>query len=191
MRFNKNLFVFLGIFTLVGFSLIGGLIVIYIIKQPFASIFSHGFHWLYQLAIGLVYGLITAFLGWQIIKSKLLTDTKSFYTKLIEDLDLNIWDILFISACAGIGEEILFRAAVQYYLGIWITAVIFVAMHGYLNPKNWKLSIYGGFMTLVIVGIGYMFEYIGMISAMAAHFAIDVYLLTAMNKQAKSMRKPD
>ena len=52
-------------------------------------------------------------------------------------------DALFISFCAGFGEEILFRTGMQHYLGILITSIFFVAIHGYLNPFNWRYSLYG------------------------------------------------
>ena len=84
------------------------------------------------------------------------------------------------------GEELLFRGAIQYWLGIWLTAILFVAIHGYLNPKNWKLSIYGVFMTFAIVGIGYFFEYFGIITAMSAHFMIDVYLFSVITAPRES-----
>ena len=64
----------------------------------------------------------------------------------------------------------------QYYAGIWITSIVFIAIHGYLNPKNWRLSIYGLYMTAVIVGLSYLFEELGMIFAISAHFAIDLFL---------------
>jgi hypothetical protein len=67
--------------------------------------------------------------------------------------------------------------------------VLFVAIHGYLNPKNWKLSIYGAYMCLVIGGIGYLCDYLGITAAIAAHFAIDVVLLYALVKTPLSPQK--
>ena len=87
---------------------------------------------------------------------------------------------------AGFGEEILFRACIQQYWGIWITAIFFVAIHGYLNPKDWRLSIYGLFMTFIIVIIGYMYQFFGLWSAIFAHFAIDLYLLKKLTSTAES-----
>ncbi|PCJ89114.1 MAG: CPBP family intramembrane metalloprotease [Flavobacteriales bacterium] len=179
---SKNLFFGLGLFTLIGFSLIGALIIKYGIGTSFGSVFQHGIAWYFQILIGLVYGFVGAWLGWKIIKSKLLIQTREFYRNILKDLELNIHEIIFISFCAGVGEEILFRGAIQYYLGIWLTAIIFVAIHGYLNPKNWKLSIYGAFMTVVIAGMGWMFEEIGLLSAISAHFAIDAYLLKKLTE---------
>lgn len=174
---NKNLFFGLGLFTLFGFSAIGWAIIYFFIGLPFGSIFQHGVSWFLQVLVGLIYGAFTGWLGWLVVKSKLLDKTRKFYTGIIRELNLNIHEIIFISFCAGVGEEILFRAAVQYYLGIWLTAILFVAIHGYLSPMNWRISIYGAFMTIIIAGVGYMFDYFGLISAISAHFAIDVVLL--------------
>ena len=75
------------------------------------------------------------------------------------------------------GEEILFRAGIQDYLililpeikawfegttvdpallntwkyehaSVWITSFLFIVIHGYLSPWNWRLSIYGTFMVI-------------------------------------------
>ena len=145
------------------------------------SLFETGMVWYYQLLIGLIYGLVAALLGWRLINIQLMHDVKSFYALIIQQLKLNWLDIIFISFCAAVGEELLFRGAIQYWLGIYITSIIFVGIHGYLNPKDWKISIYGGYLTLVMIGISYGFEELGMISAMTAHFAIDVYLLSVIS----------
>jgi uncharacterized protein len=179
---NKNLFVSLGLFTLFGFSAIAWLIIYFFIGVPFGTIFQHGVHWFYQVSAGLAYGSFAGWLGWLVVKSKLLYKTRKFYSSVIQELDLNIHEIIFISFCAGVGEEILFRAAVQYYLGVWLTAILFVAIHGYLSPVNWRISVYGAFMTVIIAGIGYMFNYLGLFSAISAHFAIDVVLLWYLTK---------
>lgn len=179
---TKNHFFFLGLITLIGFSLLGAGIITYLIDVPFHSIFSHGLKWYYQIGIGVIYGFITAFIGWKLITMSFLKDTKQFYSSILKDFQLTISDIVFISLCAGIGEEILFRGAAQYYFGIYLTSIIFVAIHGYLNPKDWKISVYGLYMTIVIIGIGYMFDYFGLLSAIAAHFSIDFFLLIQLTK---------
>jgi membrane protease YdiL (CAAX protease family) len=186
---NKRTLFLLGLLTLFGFSSLGGWIIEQFLDVRFFSLFQTETPWYTQIGMGLLYGTITATGAWRIVNSDLLTDTRTFFAKFIQDLRLSIIDILFISFCAGTGEEILFRGAIQPYLGIWITAVLFVAIHGYLNPKNWKLSIYGAYMCLVIGGIGYLCDYLGITAAIAAHFAIDVVLLYALVKTPLSPQK--
>ena len=180
---NKNVFLSLGLFTLVGFGLLGIFIIQVFIEQPFVSLFYHGIAWHYQLLTGIIYGSFTAYIGWKIISIPKLASIKNFYSETIAFFELSVSDIIFISLCAGIGEEILFRGAAQYYLGIPLTSIIFVAIHGYLNPKDWKISIYGLYMLLVIFGIGYAFEYLGMIFCMTAHFSIDFVLLMYLTEK--------
>ncbi|MBK7566807.1 MAG: CPBP family intramembrane metalloprotease [Bacteroidetes bacterium] len=43
--------------------------------------------------------------------------------------------MLFLSFCAGVGEELLFRGAIQPWLGIWLTALLFI-FYTDLNPKD-------------------------------------------------------
>ncbi|MBL4653510.1 MAG: CPBP family intramembrane metalloprotease [Flavobacteriales bacterium] len=155
-----------------------GIVIIELFQDtPTLEILETGMAWYYQLPLGITYGLITAWLGWQLIKLQLMNEVKNFYSSIIRELNLNWIDVIFISFCAGVGEELLFRGGIQYWLGMYITSIIFVAIHGYLNPKDWKISLYGIYLTIVMIGISYAFEKLGLISAMAAHFAIDVYLL--------------
>ncbi len=179
---NRTTFFVLGLITLIGFSAIGGIIMELFLDVRFLSIFNTPWSWYEQIAFGLLYGLFTAIIGWEIVKLKFLSSTRRFFGDLIKNLNLGFWDIAFISFCAGTGEEILFRGAIQPYLGIWITAILFVAIHGYLNPWDWKISVYGLYMCFVIGGIGIMCNKLGITSSIAAHFAIDLYLLLALNK---------
>jgi membrane protease YdiL (CAAX protease family) len=108
------------------------------------------------------------------------------YAPLIQNLKLSTTAIVLLSFCAGFGEELLFRGALQPLLGIWITAIIFVAIHGYLNPRDWRLSVYGTVMTLIIVVLGYMTEVWGIFTACAAHMAIDIVLFKYLVDSGKN-----
>jgi len=186
---NRRTFFLLGLLTLVGFSSVGGWVIEQFQDIRFISLFQTEIPWYTQIGIGLLYGIVTATGAWLIVQSDLLTDTRTFFARIIQQLRLSIFDILFISFCAGVGEEILFRGAIQPYLGIWITAILFVAIHGYLNPKNWRLSVYGIYMCLVIGGMGYLCDYLGITTAIAAHFAIDVVLLYALVRTPLPQKK--
>lgn len=183
---NRNTFFILGLFTLLGFTAIGGIVIEQFLNIRFLTIFNNPFPWYIQIGYGMLYGLITALIGWKIVQLKFLTSTRIFFGNLIKSLNLSVWEIVFISFCAGTGEEILFRGAIQPFLGVWITAVIFVAIHGYLNPWDWKISVYGVFMCFVIGGIGIMCNKFGITSSIAAHFTIDLVLLLALNNSNES-----
>ena len=173
---KKNILL-LALLTLFGFSLVGWLILRYFLSTPFIEIFDGDMATGYQVLIGSVYGLVAALFGWAIIKLPFMKQILKTYAGLIKNLRLGYGEIILISFCAGVGEEILFRGAIQPMLGVWLTSIIFVALHGYLNPANWRISIYGIFMTFIIAGLGYFTIEFGIISAMAAHMMIDVVLL--------------
>lgn len=177
---NKSLFISLGFITLFGFGTAGFLVNYFFSSEVWYFPFLNRTNFFLQIGIGIPFGLFTAFVGWKIVNLKKLKDGFKDYSNLLGNLDLSIHEIIFISFCAGFGEELFFRGAIQQFWGIWITAIFFVAIHGYLNPKNWKLSVYGIYMTLVIAALGFGYEYFGIWSSISAHFAIDVFLLYKM-----------
>lgn len=138
---------------------------------------------IYQILGGSLFGLVAAIGGWQIVLTDYLKPVRLKFSGLFQQLNLSVSQIVVLSFCAGIGEEILFRGAIQPYLGIWLTAFLFVAIHGYLNPKNLRISIYGLYMTLVIAALGYLTVYAGILSAIFAHTVIDIYLLMQLSKK--------
>lgn len=163
--------------TLIGFSAIGLLLIYFFQDQSIPRLFLEPVHWGYQLLIGIAVGYISAILALQVIHLPWLAETNRYYTDLVQQFELTAPKIIFISICAGVGEEILFRGAIQHWLGVVVTAILFVAIHGYINPADWRISIYGLFMTLVMIIIGYMTVHLGLISSITAHFMIDLVLL--------------
>ena len=95
---------------------------------------------LIPIGYGLEFGIVYAFFASILLKSSIFSELPINLEKLISSMKITRIDALFISFCAGFGEEILFRTGMQHYLGILITSIVFVAIHGYLNPLNWKLS---------------------------------------------------
>ena len=184
---SKKTIILLGLATLIGMGGLGLLIIRWFIAPDLQNYFLFGAPVYLQLIIGSGYGIISAFLAWQLINSPRLQNVKTEYVGFLSSLKLRMPEVIFISFCAGIGEELLFRGAIQPYLGIFFTSLIFVAIHGYLNPKNLEITWYGILMTLVIIGIGNMYEKIGVFSAMAAHFWIDVILLLYINRYHKKL----
>ena len=178
---SKKTIMLLALGTLVVFGGVGALLIPYVRDMKFLEFMSGTEKYWLQLTVGIVFGIITAKAGWQIIELPKLADTKIFFTNLIKPLKLNSGQIIFISICAGVGEELLFRGAVQPMLGIWITSILFVLLHGYLNPFNIPLTLYGIYMVLVIGVMGLMTEYFGILAAMIAHTLIDIILLRELS----------
>lgn len=137
-----------------------------------------------QLLVGVGVGLAAAFAARFMVSLPMMQKVKTGYVQILGNFNLNWSEIVFISLCAGVGEEFLFRGALQPFMGVYITSFLFVFIHGYLNPRDWRLSIYGLFMTLVIVVLGTLAERQGLLVAIIAHTIIDIVLLHQLQQAA-------
>ena len=171
----------LALATLVIFGGLGMAIIPYVRQVRIAEFFSGAEKYWLQIMIGICFGVITAKAGWQIVELPMLQKTKVFFSGLIKPLKLDTTQIIFISICAGVGEELFFRGAIQPMLGIWMTAILFVLLHGYLNPFNMSLTMYGIYMVLVVGVLGLLTEHFGIITAIIAHTLIDIILLRELS----------
>jgi len=187
---GRKLILGLATFTLVGFSFIGLVIIHFFVDQDPLEILKGHMTFGIQSIVGVVFGLLAAILAHFIISRKWMEEVQAKYAGLIGPLKLGFWEILYISICAGIGEEVLFRGAIQPLLGVIFTAVVFVALHGYLNPKDARISVYGFFMVLVMIAMGVICDQIGIVSSMIAHTVIDIYLLLVLSSGI-GKRQPD
>jgi len=80
-------------------------------------------------------------------------------------------EILILALASSIGEELLFRGAMQPWLGLWPQALIFAALH--VGPGirflPWTISAF-----VLGVVFGYVFEWTGDLGApIVAHFTIN------------------
>lgn len=166
----------LGLLTILLFPITAFGIHFFFSLESFLSIFSTKSNYLVEVGIGVLIGIAGGFLGWGLISIPFMREVRRKYQGLIYSLRLDLFTIVFVSFCAGIGEEILFRGVLQDYFGIWVTSILFVGIHGYLSPKNWRVSIYGTYMVLLIALLGYLSIRFGLLTAMIAHSFIDIVL---------------
>ena len=99
---------------------------------------------------------------------------------LVSRLDLDALNPLWISLSAGIGEELLFRGALQPILGIWWASFIFTVAHfrsGQFHSMNWQKLIYAASVFIAGLFLGYVFLEIGLIAAMVTHTIVNVVSL--------------
>ena len=181
---RDNTVILLGIFTLIIFGSTGVFIIEKFHEKEFISLLLYGWSIPLQLLTGIGCGLLSSGIALFIITRKFFIREKDYYRSLILKLNLNNSKIVFISFCAGVGEEIFFRAAIQPILGTWLTSLTFVALHGYLNPLNWRISLYGIVMVFIIAGFGYLFEVAGLITVMTAHTIFDIVLLKLLQEKS-------
>jgi membrane protease YdiL (CAAX protease family) len=182
LNFSQRKLFLLGFFTLFGFGGIG-LSILYFAESVTPIVFFTSGQLLWQqLLSGTVFGISAAVAALGIVQTNWMSKEMNFFGELIEKMAPTYAHAVFYSFCAGVGEEILFRGGIQPYLGIWVTSFFFILLHGYINPYNLALTVYGLFMVLVSAGLGYLFELYGILSSITAHFLFDLVMFIALKK---------
>lgn len=180
--------------TLLGFPLLGALVLWIFQKPVLATMLRSELNPVLQIGLGGAIGTLLGLGARYIVSLPILLPIAEKYSGLVYRMKLKSRDVYFLSFCAGFGEELFFRGAFQPLVGLWPAAIIFVAIHGYLNPMNWRVSIYGIYMTLAIALLGYLTEWWGIWTACAAHMVIDIilfqFLIKLGHRQARSFEYP-
>lgn len=138
-----------------------------------------------QILTGVTVGWIFGEIGRWMFRNPKLKETLDDYLilKELKKFSLSNPQILQISIVAGISEEILFRAALQPIIGIWLTSLIFIGVHGYIRFKTLGHFIFTIFTFLLSVILGLLFIYFGIISAILAHTIYDIILLRELKNE--------
>jgi len=132
---------------------------------------------------GLILGLSYAGISLVFMQAKVFDKLPSRIEHVVKQMNLSVLDCIFLSICAGVGEELLFRSGFQFYFGPILTSIFFVAIHGYLNPRNWRMSLYGLIVLPFIFLISYGFITYGLWFSIVAHFSYDLVLFLVISKQ--------
>lgn len=177
---DKRRLRYLSWLTLFGMSAIGIVLISYLQKREVQPVLLGGRRYYLQMLTGLFFGSLSALLALLLIRGKNFRGVRTFFEDLIGDINPSFFNILFYSFCASVGEEILFRAGVQPLIGIWPASLLFVLLHGYLNPYNINLTIYGVFLIVICAGFGYLFKFFGLTSSMIAHFIYDISMFCVL-----------
>ncbi|MCH8557958.1 MAG: CPBP family intramembrane metalloprotease [Balneolia bacterium] len=137
-----------------------------------------------QLAAGVVLGSVFGYSGGRLISIPGFREVSEDLqvVRVIRRAGLRRNDVIQISFIAGTTEEWLFRAALQPLLGIWITSVLFVAVHGYFKFSTRYHFFFGFFMLVLSFVLGLLFAQVGLISAMVAHFVYDVWVMEKIRR---------
>ena len=130
-----------------------------------------------QLLVGQVLALLAAGVSWLLFR---VTANSASSARTIESyakLDLGGLNPLWISIAAAIGEEMLFRAALQPLLGVWIVSLLFLVTH---VPVYRFRKLDGATLAQaasVFVGsvvLGFVFQRVGLLASMLVHAWIDI-----------------
>jgi membrane protease YdiL (CAAX protease family) len=174
--------------TLILFPLLGWGILQFFEDDALGMMVRSEMNFFLQIIAGAAVGVALGYLAQAIITRPFMGDIEDKYARVVSGLNLNRMHIVFLSFCAGFGEELLFRGALQPLAGVWITAIGFVALHGYLSPFSWRISLYGAFMVLAIALLGYMADGWGIIAACTAHMAIDIVLFAHLTAKGETLK---
>lgn len=181
----------LSVTSAVAYLVLAYLIFRYFHGADLSTAFKHGFSVTNQLLAGLVSGaLAAAIIGFVSSRPPVSGVIHDFYiVEMISKMNLTSFDRTQLSLFAGAGEELLFRGAIQPLLGIWFTSLIFVGIHGYFKFKSIGHILFGVVMFGLSMLLGYLFEYAGLIAAMAAHAVYDIIMLKFVQAKDKQNRK--
>ncbi len=175
----------LSVFSAAFYLLLALLIYYYLYDKPITEAFAHGLSVNMQFLTGVIAGsFAAAAVGFVIVREPVAGVLEDFYiVKAISKIRFNQFDRFHLSFFAGTGEELLFRGAIQPLLGIWITSLIFVGLHGYFKFKSAGHVMFGVLMFGLSVMLGYLFRDAGLIAAMTAHAVYDFIMLKWMDSQ--------
>jgi hypothetical protein len=153
-------------------------------RESLLDILLQGKLWPVQVAWGIAVGLlVTVPAGVLITRVRWF---RAFWRQLIEigsRADLSGFNPLWFSLCAGTGEELLFRGALQPLLGFWLTGLIFTGLHfqtGGFRTMNRMKAAYAFLVFLASLLLGTVFVQIGLIAAIVTHIVIDLVALTSL-----------
>lgn len=164
------------VLTCLAFCLIAAPIIWFAHPYP-RELFSRPAGPLTQLLVGQVLALVAAGVSWVLFR---VTANSASSARTIESyarLDLRGLNPLWISIAAAIGEEMLFRAALQPLLGVWIVSLLFLLTHVPVYRFR-KLdgatlaqaaSVFAGSVVL-----GFVFDRVGLLASMLVHMWIDI-----------------
>ena len=164
------------ILTCAAFSLIA-LAIILIAQDAPLLVVTGPMGWGSQLLFGLAISALAAvgsYLGFRLTAgSEATRNTIKAYGRL----DLSGLNPLWISLAAAIGEELLFRAALQPLLGVWVSSLIFLLTHTpvyQFRKLDRATLVQAAGVFGASVALGFIYQYVGLLAAMLVHTALDV-----------------
>ena len=178
------------VLTCVAFSLVA-LLIIFVAQDAPLAVFTGPMPWGAQVLYGLALSALAAVGSYASFRltsqSEATRNTISAYGKL----DLSGLNPVWISLAAAIGEELLFRAALQPLLGVWITSLIFLLTHTpvyQFRRLNRATLIQAAGVFGASVALGFVYQYAGLLSAVMVHTALDVVGLYVVRNVLRGAR---
>ncbi|WP_197065310.1 CPBP family intramembrane glutamic endopeptidase [Massilia sp. 9096] len=164
------------VLTCLVLCLLAGLILYFTRERPW-RLFSQPLDPLWQLLIGQGLALVAAGASWLLYRRSADSEASMRTVASYARLDLRGHNPLWIALCAAVGEELLFRAALQPLLGVWIVSVLFLASHVpvyRLKRLDKPALVQAAGVFLASVALGTIYQYVGLLAAMLVHLWIDI-----------------
>jgi len=164
------------VLTCLVFCLLAAAIIWFTQDAPLA-LFTRPAAPMWQLVIGQGLALLAAIASYALYRFGADAESTAKTIDTYSRLDLRGLNPLWMALAAAIGEEMLFRAALQPLLGVWITSLLFLATHMPVYrfrrlDKATLVQAAGIFGTSV--ALGFVFQYVGLIAAVLVHLWIDI-----------------
>jgi hypothetical protein len=183
-REDRRTLYYASVFSGLIWLILGSLILYYFQDKTLFSLIAEQQNWLLQILTGSMFGVVLGVAAVLLIRHPAYRHILKDYAiiRQIQEFSLTPVLIFFVSIIAGITEEVLFRAAIQPLLGVWITSVIFIAIHGYIRFKSANHFLFTLFTFVLSMVLGLLTMYLGVVSSMAAHAIYDVIVLFGIKK---------
>ena len=189
MRASRELFMRMGILTLVVPLVIVAILYYFNATAFMIPVVIGKLNIWIQLGAGVAGGFLLSGITWLMGKWKYLDDVNFDFTLRLGIFNFSLQEILFLSFCAGVGEEIVFRGMIQPWLGILTTSFMFIALHGYMSYSSWPKVIFGLILFAVGTILGILGEYLGLLAAIVAHIIYDVIAFQRIQAEYEELKK--
>lgn len=153
-------------------------------SHSLAPLFAARAVWWSQLSAGVLVGIVLAVgAGTLFLTAPAFADGRAKASEMFYRAPLSNLDLALMALAAGLGEELLFRAALQPLLGLWLSTALFTAVHYWVPVKGLARALYALFVFTVSLVLGQLLVLFGPLAAMSAHAVVDLILLFLLRER--------
>ena len=189
MKPSRELFMRMGLLTLLVPLVIVSILYYFNTTEFMIPVIIGKMSLLFQIGIGVAGGFVLSGMTWLMGQWKYLDDVNFDYTLRLGIFNFSVQEILFLSFCAGVGEEIVFRGMIQPWLGIITTSFLFISLHGYMSYSSWPKVIFGLILFAVGTLLGILGAYVGLLAAIVAHILYDIVAFQRIQAEYEELKK--
>jgi len=130
--------------------------------------------------LGVGCGLAIVLLSWTLRRFAPMQKLQREFADILGPLSSSAIAVLAVTS--SIGEELLFRGALQPWIGFWPTAILFGLLHGGMTPRLWAWTV---FALLAGVLLGWLADFTGsLLAPFLCHFTVNYFNLHALSNEA-------